>query len=132
AAEDALCASGVAEPDPPLAPRPWCRLLQRAAVPRLEAHLRCMAEDAPGRPFGDLEVVRPPLPAGARPLPLVRLGRFRPPHIGAVPRRRQRALRDTAELERPGKASGGRSLITRGRRPGRAFVCWEMSKWGKA
>ena len=98
AAEDALCAAGGAEPDPPLATRPWCRLLQRAAVPRLEAHLRRVAEDAPGRPAADLEMVRPPLPADAWSVPLVRLGRLRPPHIGAVPHRRQRALRRSAPL----------------------------------
>src|SRR4029079_16764178 len=78
-AETALRPDRGAEPDPPLAAGRWRDLLQRAAFPRLEAHFRGLANDAPGRLAGHLEVVRSPLPTVAGAVPLVRLGRFWPP-----------------------------------------------------
>ena len=97
-AEDSLRTARGAEPDPSLGTLPRCRLLQRAALPRLEAHLLRVADEAPARPAGGVEMVRSPLPADTGAVPLVRLGRPRPPHAGALPDRRQREVRRSAPL----------------------------------
>ena len=75
-------------------------LLPRAALPRLEADPRRLAEHAPDGAPNDLEVGGSPLPAQAREVPLVRLGRHRPPVIREVRPDRQRPLHRSAGIGR--------------------------------
>src|SRR5262249_17502500 len=93
-------AAGLREADPALGRR-WRReLLQRPAVPRLEADLRRVANHEPARASGRMALEQARLPPWARPLSLVRLGRLRAAFIRALPDRRQRAVR-RAELDPP-------------------------------
>jgi len=67
------------------------------APPRAqEADSRRLAAPAAAQPQGELEVGRPQLPADARPLQLVRLGRLRPALRSALQAPRLRLLRRLA------------------------------------
>ena len=63
--------------DPSLACRARCDVLQRPALPRVEARLRRVAGEEPARAARRLEVGGQVAPPGPGPLPLVRLGRSR-------------------------------------------------------
>src|SRR5262249_6859772 len=102
-AEDSLRAACGGESDPALGTLPRCPLLQRAAHPRLEAHLLRVADGAPARIAEELEVVQAPLPPVTGALPLVRLGRPRGPQPSALSRRRQRELRRATPIAAAGR-----------------------------